>query len=196
MKTLFLFLIVTQSSWAALQFSHERSTGLGLDRIELLESAGNIVIKKTSNWFDEKVDHRLGEFQANNDLAIGQIKSELAKIEAELKVADEKLISMGTSFNQLNSNKSPHSPYFKVSGYKVQEGSIHYPRLMEIAAQIQQLQLKLVDGVELEKGRKHYVFYKDGKEVSREPFNARFFCEVPRFPTRCMARQWGALYLE
>jgi hypothetical protein len=169
---------------------------MGLDQIELLESAGNIVIKKTSNWFDEKVDYRLGRFQAINDLGISQIKSELAKIEADLKVADEKLISMGKSFNQLNSNKSPHSPYFKLSGYKIQEGSIYYPRLIEIAAQIQQLQLKLVDGVELEENRKHYVFYKDGKEVSREPFNIRFFCKVPHFPTRCMARQWGAFYLE
>lgn len=196
MKIIIFSILLTQSTWAAIQFSHERSTGLGVDRIELLESAGNTVIKKTSNWFDEKVDLRLGEFAATNETDLQKIKSELAKIETELKAADQKLISLGTSFNQLNSNKSPHSPYFKISGYKVQEGSIHYPRLIEIATKIQRLQLTLVDGVELEKSRKHYVFFKDGKEVSREPFNARFFCEVPRFPTRCMARQWGALYLE
>lgn len=196
MKIFIFSILLSQSTWAAIQFSHERSTGLGVDRVELLETAGSTIIKKTSNWFDDKVDHRLGEFAAANETELQQIKSELTKIENEIKAADQKLASMGTSFNQLNSNKSPHSPYFKISGFKVQEGSILYPRLVEIAAKIQRLQLTLVEGVELEKNRKHYVFFKDGKEVSREPFNARFFCEVPRFPTRCMAREWGALYLE
>lgn len=196
MKTLILSLLITQSAEAALKFSHERSTGLGVDRVELFVSAENVVIKKTSNWFDEKIDHRLGEFEATNESVLNQIKSDLEKIEDAIKKADEKLISMGSSFNNLNSNKSPHSPYFMLGGYKIQEGSVLYPRLTEIANRIQRLQLKLVDGVELDKTRKHYVFFKDGKEFSREPFNARFFCEVPRFPTRCLARQWGALYLE
>lgn len=196
MKILFFSILVTQSTWAAIQFSHERTTGLGIDRVELVETEKNTIIKKTSNWFDEKVDHRLGEFVAANESELEKIKSELVQIENEVKAADQKLISLGTSFNQLNSNKSPHSPYFKIGSYKVQEGSIHYPRLIEIAAKMQRLQLNLVEGVELDKNRKHYVFFKDGKEFSREPFNARFFCEVPRFPTRCLARQWGALYLE
>jgi hypothetical protein len=83
-----------------------------------------------------------------------------------------------------------------VNGFKIQQGSSLYERLENIAAKLQEAPLKLIQGVELDKARKNYVFYADGKEVKREAFNARFFCESSRFPTRCLAREWGALYLE
>lgn len=197
MKTIFLSLFfVCLPLQAAVKFSLERSTSMGSDRLEVSEENGKVAINKTSNWFDKKPDHRLGSFIPKDPSSFKAITQEIAKIEAELKAADEKLATYGTGFNELNDNSEPHAPYFRVSGYKVKKTSILYPRLQELASKIQATQLTLVNGVELDAGRKKYVFYQDGKEVNREDFNARFFCELPRFPTRCLARKWGALYLE
>lgn len=193
---LLILLFVSLPAIAAVKFSHERSTGLGFDQVALIEEAGTTVVKKTSNWFDVKEDYRLGRFVVTSGKDLAGVKAELAEIEQQLTVAEERLAASGTSFNDLNHNRAPHAPYFKVGEFKVIEGSVLYPRLVELSQRIEALSLSLVDGVELDKTRKFYVFYSNGKEVNREPFNARFFCEIPRFPTRCLARQWGALYLE
>lgn len=197
MKTLLLNLIfLSLPLQAAVKFSLERSTPMGSDKLEVNEENGKVAINKTSNWFDKKPDHRLGSFVPKDPSAFKTITAEIAKIEEQLKAADEKLATYGTGFNELNDNSEPHAPYFRVNGFKVKKTSILYPRLQELANKIQTTQLTLINGVELDSARKNYVFYQDGKEVNREDFNARFFCELPRFPTRCLARKWGALYLE
>jgi hypothetical protein len=197
MKFLFSLLLLSSFAHGAdVVFSVERSTPLGLDKIEIKEVAANFEILKTSNYFDVKDDLRLGKFSATEKEMVKTIVTELGQISTELKQAEERLASMNTSFNELNSNKNPHEPFFKLNGFIIKKGSILYPRLEKVAFKINNLKLSLVDGVELDKERKNYVFFKDGKEVKKESFNARFFCESPKFPTRCLAREWGALYLE
>lgn len=196
MKFLLVFLLIPLTAQAALKFAMERSTSLGTDKMEVHDEGGQLIIKKTSNWFDRNVDTRLGEFAVQNPAPLKSVTAELSKIESEIKAADQRLSAIGRGFNELNNNDRPHAPFFRVNGFKVQEGSSLYTRLGEIAAKLQEAPLKLIQGVELDKSRKNYVFYADGKEVKREPFNARFFCESSRFPTRCLAREWGALYLE
>ncbi|MCE3011427.1 MAG: hypothetical protein LW878_00010 [Proteobacteria bacterium] len=197
MKFLLSLIILTNIAQATdVIFSVERSTPLGLDKIEIKEVAANFEILKTSNYFDVKDDLRLGKFSATEKEMVKTILGELAQISTELKQAEERLSTLNTSFNELNSNKNPHEPFFKLNGFIIKKGSILYPRLEKVAFKINNLSLSLVDGVELDKGRKNYVFFKDGKEVKKESFNARFFCESPKFPTRCLAREWGALYLE
>lgn len=197
MKFLLSLIILTNIAQATdVIFSVERSTPLGLDKIEIKELAANFEILKTSNYFDVKDDLRLGKFSATEKEMVKTILGELAQISTELKQAEERLSTLNTSFNELNSNKNPHEPFFKLNGFIIKKGSILYPRLEKVAFKINNLNLSLVDGVELDKGRKNYVFFKDGKEVKKESFNARFFCESPKFPTRCLAREWGALYLE
>jgi hypothetical protein len=197
MKFLLSLIILTNIAQATdVIFSVERSTPLGLDKIEIKEVAANFEILKTSNYFDVKDDLRLGKFSATEKEMVKTILGELAQISTELKQAEERLSTLNTSFNELNSNKNPHEPFFKLNGFIIKKGSILYPRLEKVAFKINNLNLSLVDGVELDKGRKNYVFFKDGKEVKKESFNARFFCESPKFPTRCLAREWGALYLE
>jgi hypothetical protein len=197
MKLLIATLLISTPLYASnILFSMERSTSLGLDKVEISHTDNKVQIKKTSNWFDRDIDNRLGTFVPQNKKAMTAVIKELEEIQKQLKTAEEKLVSNGSSFNDLNSKKKPHEPFYRLNGFKIQKGSIIYPRLENIAAKINTLQLQLQDGVELEKSRKSYVFYKNGKEISRENFNARFFCETPRFPTRCLAREWGALYLE
>ena len=196
MKFLFVLLLIPLSGQAALKFSMERSTSLGTDKMEVHDEDGQLIIKKTSNWFDKKEDTRLGEFAVQNPAPLKAVTAELGVIESEIKAADVRLNAIGRGFNELNNNDKPHAPFFRVNGFKVQEGSSLYGRLEEIAAKLNAAPLKLIQGVELDKARKNYVFYADGKEVKREAFNARFFCESSRFPTRCLAREWGALYLE
>lgn len=197
MKFFLSLIILTNIAQATdVIFSVERSTPLGLDKIEIKEVAANFEILKTSNYFDVKDDLRLGKFSATEKEMVKTILGELAQISTELKQAEERLSTLNTSFNELNSNKNPHEPFFKLNGFIIKKGSILYPRLEKVAFKINNLSLSLVDGVELDKGRKNYVFFKDGKEVKKESFNARFFCESPKFPTRCLAREWGALYLE
>ena len=196
MKFLLAFLLIPLSSQASLKFSLERSTPMGTDKLAVYEEAGELIVKKTSNWFDDTLDTRLGEFRANDAEPLLAVASDVAMIELQIKAADERLSRLGRSFNELNPTVEPHAPFFRVNGYRIQRSSSLYPRLEEIAQRLQKTSLKLLKGVELDKDRKHYVFYADGKEVKREAFNARFFCESSRFPTRCLAREWGALYLE
>ncbi len=196
MKFLFAFLLIPLSAQAALKFAMERSTTLGTDKMEVHDEGGKLIIKKTSNWFDRKEDTRLGEFAVQNPGPLKTVTAELSKIENEIKAADQRLAAVGRGFNELNNNDKPHAPFFRVNGFRVQEGSSLYGRLEEIANKLKDAPLKLIKGVELDKDRKNYVFYAGGKEIKREAFNARFFCESSRFPTRCLAREWGALYLE
>lgn len=196
MKFLLVVFLIPFSAQAALKFAMERSTSLGTDKMEVHDEDGQLIIKKTSNWFDRKVDTRLGEFAVQNPGPLKAVTAELGQIENEIKAADLRLNAIGRGFNELNNNDRPHAPFFRVNGFKVQEGSSLYGRLEKIAERLSEAPLKLMQGVELDKDRKNYVFYADGKEVKREAFNARFFCESSRFPTRCLARVWGALYLE
>ncbi len=197
MKMLYSLLLLTGLANAAeVVFSVERSTPLGLDKIEIKEVGTNFEILKTSNYFDVKDDLRLGKFSATEKEVVKTIVGELGQISTELKQAEERLSSMNTSFNELNSNKNPHEPFFKLDGFIIKKGSILYPRLEKVAFKINNLNLSLIEGVELDRDRKNYTFFKNGKEVKKESFNARFFCESPKFPTRCLAREWGALYLE
>jgi len=197
MKTLFLiFFSINFAHATAVVFSVERSTPLGLDKIEIKETGENFEILKTSNYFDIKDDMRLGKFLATDKEIVKSVVIDLNQIGAELKQAEERLSAINTSFNDLNTNKNPHEPFFKLNGFIIKKGSILYPRLERVAFKINNLKLSLIDGVELDQDRKNYVFFKNGKEVKKESFNARFFCESAKFPTRCLAREWGALYLE
>lgn len=197
MKYLVLLIFYTSLSMAnEMAFSLERSTPLGQDKVEIKSEESIYLISKTSNYFDQKDDFRLGVFMATDKKSVASIVQELTDISIELKQAEERLAAMNTSFNELNSNKNPHEPYFKLNTFIIKKGSILYPKLEKVAIKVNNLDLKIKDGVELDKDRKNYVFFKDGKEVKKEIFNARFFCESPRFPTRCLAREWGALYLE
>jgi len=179
-----------------LSFSIERSTPLGLDKVEIIQNSSSTVINKTSNWFDKAGDTRLGKLQVTRPSLLVPIISELHKIQSEMIATDNRLKKMGTSYSDLNSNKAPHSPYFRFNGYRVETGSTFYPELEKIAAKIKNLDLILFDGVELDKDRKQFIFYKEGKQIKREQFDARFFCQSPNLPTRCLAREWGALYLK
>lgn len=179
-----------------LSFSMERSTALGLDKVEIIQSASNTIIKRTSNWFSQVGDTRLGKLQVTKPGALTSITSELQNIQSEVAATDERLKKLGTHFNDLNSNKAPHAPYFRLNGYLVQTGSTLYPQLEKIATKIQKLELVLFEGVELDKDRKYFIFYHEGKEIKRELFDIRFFCQSPNVPTRCLAREWGNLYLK
>jgi hypothetical protein len=176
--------------------SWERDTSSGLDRYAVEHANGSWRVEKTSNFFDQNVDLRLGKFVALEDSKWTKVEGELQEIVETLKVADRNLQAIGKSYNVLNRPTSPHAPYFKVGDWKIYSTSPLYQRLEILMARTQSLGMKLEDGVLLDQGRKNYVFYKQGAESSREGFNARFFCESSRFPTRCLARQWGALYLE
>lgn len=195
-KWIFIFLFFGQAYAAGVGFSVERSTTLGLDKIEIRQLGGDYEILKTSNYFDTKDDFRLGRFQTQQKAMAQKIFKELTEVTEQLQLANKRLENLGTSFNELNSNKNPHAPYFKLNGFIVKQHSVLYPRLEKIALQVNNLSLTIRDGVELDADRKNYVFFKDGKEFKKEAFNARFFCESPRFPTRCLAREWGAFYLE
>ncbi len=193
---LFILFSISLAQAGEIIFSIERSTPLGLDKIEIKEAESSFEILKTSNYFDAKDDFRLGKFSSTDKDIIKNIVTELGQISNELKQAEERLATMNSSFNELNSNKNPHEPFFKLDGFVIKKGSILHPRLEKVAFKINNLNLNLVDGVKLDQDRKNYVFFKNGKEVKKETFNARFFCESPKFPTRCLAREWGALYLE
>lgn len=176
--------------------SWERDTSSGVDRFAVEQTSDSWRVEKTSNFFDQKVDLRLGKLVSLNPSEWAKVETELLVIVEQLKTADKNLQAVGRSYNDLNRPTSPHASFFKVGDWKIYEASSLYPRLEIVMARIQSLGMKLEEGVQLDQGRKHYVFYKQGEESSREDFNARFFCESSRFPTRCLARQWGALYLE
>lgn len=197
MKSLIFALLFSLPTLAqSLDFSIERSTTLAHEKFELSHSAKKTSIHKTSNWFDPGIDYRLGKFQVTNPALLAPIISELSEIHAELLSVDKNLKSMGSSFNELNSKKSLHAPYFRLNEYRIQADSLLYPRMEKIATKLQMLKLALVDGLKLDKDRTHFVFFKGGKEVKREVFDTRFFCESTRLPSRCLAREWGVLYLE
>ncbi len=173
----------------------ERETKGGVDRYAFEQIDDGWVVEKTSNYFDQRDDLRLGRLRAADPSAWREIEAELTAIIEQLRGADRRLASIGKDFNALN-RPTPHEPHVMVGGWKVLPNSALYPRLTGLIARIQTLPLHLEEGVNLDTARKHYAFFKDGKETNREIFNARFFCEEARFPTRCLARQWGAFYLE
>jgi len=193
--TLLLFLTALPALATLPRVSWERETKEGVDRLAVEQDEAGWRVEKTSNYFDQQNDLRLGKLRAANPSAWSEIEAELAAVIELLRGADRRLASVGKDFNALN-HHTPHEPHIMVGGWKVLPSSTLYPRLAAVLARAQALPLQLEEGVNLEANRKHYIFFKDGKEISREVFNARFFCADARFPTRCLARQWGAFYLE
>jgi hypothetical protein len=197
MKILLIVILFSGYAFAEnLTLSFERSTPQGFDKVEYKIKNKSLYIHKKSNWFDEKKDLRLGDFVLSNSKNALEIIKSLEEINQELFQTNKKLKEYGKDFNSLNSKKNLHAPYFKLNDFIIQSGSILYPRLLKIHQNIIKNDLKLQNGVVLDEQNKKYIFYKDSKEIDREPFNMEFFCESPKLPSRCLARKWGALYLE
>lgn len=179
----------------ALNFSMERSTAAGLDKVEIVFESDGARLYKTSNWFDTTDDLRLGEFLVGGP-SVSALRAAVEAAHARLQAADAKLRETGSSFNELNRMTSPHAMYYRVGEFKVVAESVLYPELEGLRLTLDRLDRKLVNGVRLDRTQEAYVFYKDGKQSGREPFSMRFFCNNPTTPAVCLARQWGMLYLE
>lgn len=179
----------------ALNFSMERSTPTGFDKVELVFESDRARLYKTSNWFDTTDDLRLGEFSVE-DPSVGALRKAVEATHAKLQAADTRLRESGSSFNELNRMTSPHAMYYRVGEFKVVAESVLFPELEGLRSSVQRLEIKLVNGIRLDRGQEAYMFYKDGKESGREPFSVRFFCNNPTLPAVCLARRWGMLYLQ
>ncbi|HXH29568.1 MAG TPA: hypothetical protein VNJ01_02035 [Bacteriovoracaceae bacterium] len=195
MKFLPIFLFLSLDLEAAVNFSVERSDSMASHKLEFLEGKDEVTVNKTSNWFDEKSDPRLGKLQAPTSRVRGQLK-ELEKISAQLRETDRRLKGLGSSLQEVAKTDNLHSTYFVLNGYKIQPGSVHFERTKAVALKLDTRAFKLVDGVELAKNNSLYVFYKAGKVSGSEKFKAAYFCESVNMPAKCLARQWGVLYVE
>jgi chaperonin cofactor prefoldin len=196
-KLVILTLLSLQLAYAQeIKFSLERSTPSGLDKIELQLLDKKINITKNSNWFDKNLDYRLGRFTTQENKVTQKLRGELKKILEDLAGAEKTLQANKTSFNELNSHDKPHAPYYKINNFMITSDSILYEKLQKLSETMKDLPWKLTEGIRLDEKKEHYVFIKDSKESKKEIFNQRFFCDSTELPTRCMAREWGTLYLE
>ena len=187
--------LLCSSHALALNFSMERSTPAGFDKVEILFESDRAKLYKTSNWFDTTDDLRLGEFLVK-DPSVVALRMAVEAAHASLQAANARLRESGSSFNELNRMTSPHAMYYRVGEFKVVAESVLFPELEGLRRSLEKLDRKLINGVQLDRVQEVYVFYKDGKESGREPFSVRFFCSNPTVPAVCLARQWGMLYLQ
>lgn len=193
MKFILLLTLLSPFSYAAMDFSIEKSDADGLFKLGINDSGKTVDVVKTSNWFDRQKDLRLGHF-AGDEKKLKVIVQKLSAIETEVKKADDVLKQHGSSMNDLG-KVTVHNTYFVINGIRILPSSPFYKPLMDISANIDTSKMKLIEGVELAEKKKEYLFFENAKVVNKEKFRADFFCDTPDRPVKCQARKWGVLFL-
>jgi hypothetical protein len=128
-------------------YSLERSTSQGSDKVEFKKKKDILTIYKTSNYFDETKDLRLGHFTFRNPKNVSSISKKIEEINKDLIQTDKKLNEYGKDFNGVNTLKNPHEPYIRINQFIIKSGSILYPRLMLIYQEISKQELQIQEGV-------------------------------------------------
>lgn len=156
-------------------------------------SSNKVTYEKRSNFFDKKTDLSLGKFSTNykvTDKEQNKISTTLSKI----KVVDEVMKKKSSSFNDL-STKEPHASFLMLDDFRISKESDLYPEMKTLYETLAKQEWKQESGIRLSKDYKSLIQIKDGKEVSREPFNFPFHCQKPEPPTQCAFKDYGILYL-
>lgn len=185
------FMICSSASATTLGQYISTPGGTSVQKFEITSS--KVEYEKRSNFFDAKKDLSLGKFTSVQKISSKE-QNHLESTLAKIKTVDEILKKKSTSFNEL-SQKVPHESFFMLDDYRVSKQSDLYPELKNVYDSLASLTWKLETGVRLTDDYKTVIYTKDGKEISRQPFNFRFHCEKPEPPTQCMIKDYGILFL-
>lgn len=158
-------------------------------------SARKIVYEKHSNFFDNKKDLTLGDFEMVGESALKEERAKLAEILAKVKTVDEYLRKKDSSFNDLSSKK-PHEPFLVLDSYRITKDSDLYPELKKIYDTLAARKWKHVSGIKLSDDLKNVIKIENGKEVSKENFNLAFHCKKQEVPTVCGYKDLGILFVQ
>lgn len=191
MKYLLTLLFVTNVNAATL-IEWIRPVRTGTETFELKDEKSFLKLVKTSNWF--KADLEIGEYIIQKTKDTDSSVKELQIIRSRLKAAEQKLNSVGTSYNALN-EVTPHMPYFLVDETKIYEGSHQYKELVSLLDKLQEIPSKLENGATLSKDFKMISHTTLGKKTKDEKFRIPFYCDRKNPPTRCLIPNRGVLYL-
>jgi hypothetical protein len=150
---------------------------------------------KRSNFFDQKLDLRLGTFALPAGESVAAEERALAAVLDKLRAVDEGLRKQKSSFNDL-SPKAPHAPYILVDEYRVAPSSVLYAELLKLFEGLLQKKWRHLDGIRIDEDLKQITVLKDGKAAATEKFNYAFHCNRERPPGYCLFKEIGILFIQ
>lgn len=172
---------------------YSATEGTSIQKFILTNSS--ITYQKQSNFFDEKLDNRLGTFESSDTKSIKEELKKLDTILSKVKRVDEFMKKRNESFNDL-SLKTPHESFFLLDDYRISQESDLYPDLKAIYDRLTAKKWKQKSGMRLSDDMKKIIQIKDGKEVSQEEFNFAFYCQKAEPPSVCSFKDAGILYVK
>ena len=188
----YLLFLMVSSQVLASSISVIRSVPEGLSSQKFVIENGRTILEKTSNYFDQDVDYRLGRLEAKNRSS--DLKARLNLLLEKIKLADNNLKSHGSNFNSLT-NPRPHERYLKVDGYLLTPKSLLYPEAEKILSELQKSEWELIEGVLFSKDLKTKSTFRAGKLIESIDFKFKFYCREKIPPTVCHDRKYGIIYV-
>lgn len=185
MKLLTFFLIFSLKGYS---YTLEKKKDQHIQKFFI--SQNNVIFKKNSNFFDEKVDYSLGEFQGKlDDISLFE------EILSNLKKVDQLLKEKGKTFNDLSLEDRSHRSFLTLEGFIITQSSIHYKRLDEKFKELQKLKYKSVKSIKLSHDLKELT-YIEGSKTKKVPFDFKNACDSSDKPRECYIKDYGYLVLE
>lgn len=193
MKILFMMLISLPLSAATIGQYISSPDGSSVQAFTL--SAKKATYDKKSNFFDKEKDLSLGKFELNATETTSKEEKVIAAALAKIKEVDTFMKKRNSSFNDL-SGKKPHESFLFIDDYRITQGSDLYPELKAAFDSLSSKKWKQVSGVQLQQDLKSYIEFKNGKEVSKHPFNMLFNCKSGDVPTVCRFKDLGVIFVQ
>lgn len=188
-----LILISTSLSATTLGRYYSGTEGTSVQKFILTNSS--VTYQKQSNFFDQKSENRLGNFETADGKAIKEDQKKLEAMVTKVKRVDEFMKKRNESFNDL-STKTPHASFFMLDDYRISQESDLYPEVKAIYDRLSEKNWKQKSGMKLSDDLKKVIQIKDGKEVSQEEFNFAFSCQKAEPPSVCHFKDAGILYVK
>lgn len=192
MRFLFLLscLLLATASQAVTFTKYKSSLDGELFQTFVFEKKG-VTFKKSSNYFDEEKDLRLGSFHLKGN--IPKVQAQLEKIHQKVKASDNYLKSVDSSFNQLSGNIK-HESFFLIGEYRITHQSDLYKELEEIFAELIDLEWHQQQGIALAPDLKQLQRFSAGKIQSKSAFDLSQ-CQSMGTSYKCLFEGEGVLYV-
>lgn len=194
MKFLITALFICSSLQAA-TLGQYYSSPEGTSVQKFIVTDSKVILEKRSNFFDKKMDLRLGVFESTSTNVTKADKKKLEALYNKVKTVDKFMKKKNESFNSL-STKNPHASFFMLEEFRISQESDLYPEVKAIHEHLTAQEWKQKNGIKLTDDFKNVIHVKDGKETSREVFNFPFHCQKAEPPTVCGYREEGILYVK
>lgn len=191
---LWCLIFLTLNSAYALELEKVKRDGATIHSQKFILTNSESTFIKSSNFFDQREDYRLGTFKLDPAKA-EKTYSKLKDILQRIKVVDNVLKAKGRSFNDLSLKIEGHLASYSLDGFVIKKDSDLFKEVDDLFNKLSKREWELEKGILLGKDFKKLSYIEKSKTLKTEDFNLKFHCKAPQAPTTCKLKDYGYLLI-